>query len=324
MQGILNDSLRRCLGLPPSSPIHVRYALAGELPPLRRAEWLAAKELGKQWLNNENIRAGLSVGGLGKCSYSFMYNKYRSLFDKIDYNTKFKKHKYFEVVGSSLCGSKRNYNSDQLKSMVLARFNDLKNEDFYLIATDASVTERVTGMAFYDPQRNSANLFKINDTFSSTYGELIAIWQAVLFLTANNVRKWAIITDSLASIRLLEKSRTSNFIVAAIHNRIASSACECARVMWVPSHVGIGLNEKADCYAKAAVGNGSFLRVKLTLGEVLCQIRKQIWSEWENEFTVLSTTKGRFFADNIDDIKKPPWFRDKKCDLNVYDIKLIN
>lgn len=43
IQVCINGTIRRCLGVPPSAPIHSMFALAGELPPLFRAQWLTGK-----------------------------------------------------------------------------------------------------------------------------------------------------------------------------------------------------------------------------------------------------------------------------------------
>ncbi|XP_017462192.1 PREDICTED: uncharacterized protein LOC108355546 [Rhagoletis zephyria] len=103
----------------------------------------------------------------------------------------------------------------------------------------------------------------------------------------------------MAAIRLLAKNNTSNYIVAEIHETLFRSACENLTFLWVPSHLGICYNERADEAAKEAVCKGLEIRYDLTLGEALCRICNIIWSEWEQEFRLLSEDKGKFFADNI-------------------------
>ncbi|XP_017474007.1 PREDICTED: uncharacterized protein LOC108364724 [Rhagoletis zephyria] len=271
LQGISNDTLRRCLGLPPSSPIHARYALAGELPPLKRAEWLTAKELGKQWIVNEELRKDLVSEYPVKSSYSFVYSKFKNIFNKINVNVSFCRHANFSVEFSSLVKSKREFSKEQLTSIFRCKFDEFAKEGCYMLATDASVVNDVAGIAFYDPQEKMYKMFKLEGNFSSTFGELVAIRQAVCFLIKQNIDKWVIITDSLAAVQLLGRRVSTNFIVASIHNMIANSNCISAKLVWVPSHVGIGVNERADEYAKAAVSERLTINVDLTLGEALCK-----------------------------------------------------
>ncbi|XP_036325686.1 uncharacterized protein LOC118738805 isoform X2 [Rhagoletis pomonella] len=187
LQGISNDTLRRCLGLPPSSPIHARFALAGELPPLKRAEWLVAKELGKQWLVNEELRKDLMGESSVKSSYSFIYSKFRHLFNKINVNVTFSRHTNFRVESSSLGRSKCEFSKEQLNSIFRYKFSKWAEEGCYLLATDASVVNNVVGLAFYDPQEKISEMFKLDGKYSSTFGELVAIRQAVSFLLKKNI-----------------------------------------------------------------------------------------------------------------------------------------
>ncbi|XP_017462402.1 PREDICTED: uncharacterized protein LOC108355780 [Rhagoletis zephyria] len=259
-----------------------------------------------------------------KSSYSFIYSKFRHLFNKINVNVTFSRHTNFRVESSSLGRSKCEFSKEQLNSIFRYKFSKWAEEGCYLLATDASVVNNVVGLAFYDPQQKISEMFKLDGKYSSTFGELVAIRQAVSFLLKKNINRWVIVRDSLAAVRLIGKKASTNFIVASIHNMIAKSNCVSAMLVWVPSHVGIGINEKADHFARAAVSEGLPIEMDLTLGEAVCKIQSAIWTEWEVEFREISCTKGSFFAGNISDIKRRPWFTDKKCNFGVHDIKLVN
>ncbi|XP_036347349.1 uncharacterized protein LOC118756709 [Rhagoletis pomonella] len=78
LQTSVNETLRRCLGVPPNTPTLMRYALACELPPLSRAVWLTAKELVKQWFLNPALRTQLQDKPAINSSYSRTYEKFKS------------------------------------------------------------------------------------------------------------------------------------------------------------------------------------------------------------------------------------------------------
>ncbi|XP_036329422.1 uncharacterized protein LOC118741530 [Rhagoletis pomonella] len=298
IQVILNDTLRRCLGLPPSAPVHVRYALAGELPPLKRAEWLAAKELSRQWLVNPRLRDDLMSGSVSKSSYCFVYEKHKAVFNLLGTDVSFCRHRNLHVELSELGTTKNNVSTVQLKSIFVSRLRELQNSGFYLLATDASVSDGRVGFAVHDPQKNVSFLYRVVGDFSSTLGELLAIRQAVRMMVKLECKKIAILSDSMAALRLINKKRTTNHIVAEIQNLMHNSKFESIKLSWVPSHVGLVYNEKADLAAKAAVRNGQDMHIKFTVEEGLRRIRQAIWREWESEFSDISQSKGKVFAEN--------------------------
>ena len=52
---VQKSALRRCVGLPPATPNHVIFAIAGELMPTERAMLLTAKELIKLKIHNRQF-----------------------------------------------------------------------------------------------------------------------------------------------------------------------------------------------------------------------------------------------------------------------------
>ncbi|XP_067639115.1 uncharacterized protein [Eurosta solidaginis] len=315
LQTIANESLRRCLGVPPNTPTLARYALACELPPIYRATWLTSKELIKQWYINSELKNDLENGTPINSSYSHTYNQFKHIINRINTNVSFTIHNKLTLTESELGGSKNNITNEQLKGIYYEKLTKLHSEDYITISTDASVSDTNTGCAVYDIARNVSFLFNINDKLSSTTGELIAILQAVELAHKNNWRKTAIFTDSLAAIKLLKTATTQNYIIANIHNLVAHSNIQKLTITWVPSHVGIKFNEKADISAKTATTIGKNLTIALTPDEALMKIEKELWTATKQEIKTKCTNWDDSTIDCIASKIKKPWFKSKKINM---------
>ena len=80
---VQKSAFRRCVGLPPTTPKHVIFAIAEELMPTERAKLLTAKELIKLKIHNIQFFNELSVEFPVKSSDSFVYQKYKNILDRI-------------------------------------------------------------------------------------------------------------------------------------------------------------------------------------------------------------------------------------------------
>ena len=65
------------------------------------------------------------------------------------------------------------------------------------------------------------------------------------------------------------------------------------RFQWVPAHVCLSANEKADRAAKrGAKGvDSSTMTMKIGLADVYAELTKQVWKQWEKEFHPMATAK---------------------------------
>ncbi|XP_017475272.1 PREDICTED: uncharacterized protein LOC108365673 isoform X5 [Rhagoletis zephyria] len=324
LQTNVNETLRRCLGVPPNTPTLMRYALACELPPLPRAVWLTAKELVKQWLINPELRIQIQNRPPINSSYSITYEKFKAIINTIDTNVAFKRHHNLTCYESELAQSKKNVTPTQLRAIYNQKINTLKEEGFKVYATDASVSDNKIGCAVYVVTANVSYLFNIDGNFTSTYGELVALSQAITIAINNDSKKVAIFTDSQSAIKALKSRTTHNFLVAEIHNKLYHSQIENIAIVWTPSHVGITINEKADIAAKTAVDHGKSLPPKLTPCEALRRISKMLWTEAKQEFTNKLPNWDSDIVEFCTPKEKQPWFKNKNVDLEAYDIKLFN
>ena len=118
--------------------------------------------------------------------------------------------------------------------------------------TDGSKEDKGTAMSFVcDDHEFSC---RINDEASICTAELLAIEAAIEYIWDSSDEKFMIITDSLSSLQALKSQKLNNPIVSNIlHMCHYLSGHKDIVFCWVPSHIGIQGNERADVLAKAAL-----------------------------------------------------------------------
>ncbi|XP_036327878.1 uncharacterized protein LOC118740438 [Rhagoletis pomonella] len=123
---------------------------------------------------------------------------------------------------------------------------------------------------------------------------------------------------------MITHKQSQNFLIAEIHNQVSNSEIDKLIINWVPSHVGINVNEKADIAAKTALVHGKGLTVDLTPQEAIRKIGCTLWKETIQEVKNNCINWDRDLNDSITATARKPWFKTEKYRLRPYDIKLIN
>jgi ribonuclease HI len=175
----------------------------------------------------------------------------------------------------------------------------------HLIAyTDGSrITFDRVGAAFYIPEMNLARSASLQPGNSNYTAELIAIYMVIEFFTSMGrlPLRLCIATDCRGALVALEGGRCSerkNLINELLINisSIIARGCDVA-FAWVPSHVGIRGNEKADHAAQqAALGldyNATF-EPGLTVQECGTLLTEKSWTLWSKEYFHEASNKGWF------------------------------
>ena len=129
--------------------------------------------------------------------------------------------------------------------------------------------------------------------------ELLAISMALQHISAIPVTPFAIVicSDSKAALTAI-KSDSQNARedlvreIATTTHQLITRGTE-VRFQWVPAHVCLSGNEKADRAAKrGAKGvDSSTVTMKIGLADVYAELTKQAWKQWEKEFHPMATAK---------------------------------
>ena len=168
------------------------------------------------------------------------------------------------------------------------------------IFTDGSVMEDgAAGAAFVIPEFNNLTHSYSLPAVSVFTAELLAISMALQHISAIPVTPFAIVncSDSKAALTAI-KSDSQNARedlvreIATTTHQLISRGTE-VRFQWVPAHVCLSGNEKADRAAKrGAKGvDSSTVTTKIGLADVYAELTKQAWKQWEKEFHPMATAK---------------------------------
>lgn len=317
-----NATLRRCLGVTPSTPIHVIYALANEMPAAERSLWLTARELLRVKSMNPDLYAMVAENPYVRSSYSHVYHMFQEIFDVISVVEEECRPVSLTVRSSIVCGDRANVAKEIFQKMYCKEIAEYKDDGFVVFATDASVKAGSAGCAVFNATRDQRFLFRIQGKTSSLFSELIALLKAVEIAVEDGCCEFVVFTDSLNACKLLSAPRTKNHLVAGIFRKLNFSNINKCHIVWAPAHVGIKINETADWLAKYAADIGAPVNFDYTLEEGLRRIKDEIYDIWNRDYRLKSTEKGRKFFELFPDIPSRPWFLG--ADLEPAEKKILN
>lgn len=124
------------------------------------------------------------------------------------------------------------------------------------------------------------NHVKLDDNTSIFHAELYAILMALEFLVEKKISKVVVCTDSLSSLKAIQKIRSSDPLVIQIRNVISSSDSKFA-FLWIPAHSNITGNERADFLAKLGSEIGERRNTGLTHVDMKQRIKRGIWLAYQ-------------------------------------------
>jgi hypothetical protein len=104
-----------------------------------------------------------------------------------------------------------------------------------------------------------------------------------------------ICTDSLSALNSISEASTMHPIVQEIHTALITLGRRGIAIsfLWVPGHVGIAGNERADALAKEALELGTFTSTLVPYEDLKSTLRKVVMEEWEEIWRNLDRNKLR-------------------------------
>ncbi len=147
----------------------------------------------------------------------------------------------------------------------------------------------LTAAAFYVPGNKCVRQFKLNPKLTVFTSELIAIEKALEYNIMQPAhKKTVILTDSMSAIQAINsgKSKTRPDKIHKIKQLISKTMKQNKEINieWVPSHVGIPGNERADAAAGTAHLNGENEATLPTPREIYAIINNKIKNKWQNQW----------------------------------------
>jgi ribonuclease HI len=165
----------------------------------------------------------------------------------------------------------------------------------------------------------------VTNSFSSTSCELKAIKLALENCETNNINNVTIFTDSKVSCQILKnntKEKESEEMMNAILTKLSKVQ---GNIQWIPSHIGINGNEKADELAKKGCDEDIYICEIETVRDSQIQIFNFINNSWNNWYQEqVRKGKGIKASNFYENIENKPWYFKCKQVLKGADIKTIN
>ena len=195
----------------------------------------------------------------------------------------------------SLLHIKKSEHTDiQLRAMFEEHLESHMNGNFMF--TDGSKTRDGVGCAAVN---QNITIYKKLNPISSVYtAELHAIKEAIYHEASKQSESLTIITDSKSSIQGIINCKTKNPIIKSIRNKTISFE-NGINLCWVPSHIGVLLNERADKAANKATSKLSTDITEIPRSDMKNHIKMRMFHKWREKWENTTNNKYRLISPHI-------------------------
>ena len=180
------------------------------------------------------------------------------------------------------------------------------------IYTDGSKCEHLKAAYFYVPDLKLGCKIKLPDNSSVYESELVAIMEVLCWVEARGSIYARILSDSLSALQALADTDTNSALLCDIRYLVYQirNAGGNVQFSWIPSHVGIRGNEKADKLAKESLLlEPSNIQLKHECSSTYKDIRDIFIKQWQDRWS--SETKGCFYAKLVPEVSLKTKFSNK-------------
>ena len=185
--------------------------------------------------------------------------------------------------------TKKDSNDEMLRKSFLE--HDETHEGAFKIYTDGSKSTEGVGLAVVTD--NSCDVAKLPNYASIYTAELCAINRALTLVHYSSRRKFVIYSDSKSALESLNSYNSSHPLVLKAQEWLFRISCRHKHVSfcWVPAHVGIKGNERADREAKKVCSKRNLDVLEVPYCDIKSPIRKYIRSKWQERWSSLADNK---------------------------------
>lgn len=321
-------------GVPRTTPGNVVSSLTSEPPIFIRRQNLIFKHTLKECINRSPSYE------IWNKKYSKILNKFPGNYDKkvnATYACFIKNRKFLESVDHTTLNNFKNHNiiistaihdeigkkdkclPQMLKYTALSHISH-ETQSNTPIYTDASIINNEAGFGIFCPSGHFEKSVKLANYCSISTAEMLAIQNALIYAKEKKIHSPIIFTDSLSSCTSLLTQLKSTFVPEIVHE-IFSLMKECdGKIMWVPAHVGLTGNEKADNLAKQALNLNESFKNNIFQVDSKKLLAKEMNAQWQKAYD--EDCKGNKYKIISPSITDKPWYH--KCDLEAKSVKIIN
>ena len=186
-------------------------------------------------------------------------------------------------ICTGLWSLKKADNPHLLRTKALEHIANKGNK--YNIYTDGSKNEQGAGFAVITPDSQVQHSLPKETSVYTT--ELLAIKYALDLAKNRDGRPTTIYSDSRSALEAIQDFYPKNQIVREIQKKIDKLIRQGQHITfcWIPAHVGVPGNEKADHAAKAAI-QSTLAREGIPSKDLYPSLKKAIWRRWQNLWNI--------------------------------------
>ncbi|CAH0773412.1 unnamed protein product [Bemisia tabaci] len=192
--------------------------------------------------------------------------------------------------------------------LILVEFLKIINDKFpnYIqYYTDGGKSESYVTAVF--TINNFFKLYKLSNFASIFDAEAYAIKRAIMHSLTNNHKNIIICSDSQNVLKnLLNQSSDLHPTINDIKSLLYHNQLNNIWLLWIPSHVGIPGNERADSLTKL-LPLANNINDELYYKQLIPHVKKQAYLEWNQEWIECSW-KGQKLKSICPKINRKPWF----------------
>lgn len=140
--------------------------------------------------------------------------------------------------------------------------------------------------------------------------EIIAIIRAIEYADTRKIKKLTILTDSQSACTLLNNPKQEeNYLITQLINTVEESSIETVYIQWIPGHINLLGNDRADNAAKLGTTRNAIEQINYTLPDLLNILKNETLNIWQEQYSLISTEKGKFHFEHSKQISSKPWFQ---------------
>ena len=208
----------------------------------------------------------------------------------------------WEIGNVSVCQeiskcNKKDFNPVVLKNLFLSHLLQDHNDE-YIVYTDGSKTDSGVGFSLVAQDRSISRRLPVSASIYTA--ELSAIMEAINLTATIPDPTIVIITDSRSSIQGIVKPFSRHPLIQKIQETMKLTG-KIYIFCWVPSHINVGGNERADQLARSAIlaSDADFASCLLPIGDLKAWVKKTAKEKWAQEWRETQPNKLREITSDI-------------------------